>query len=154
MFPELSRIVHDYARPCTRPDWRRLHKYTHAEFTYDIEELNARLYFMVYYNSIDGGFLSDHNIKNRKGIVSMTENKFVIYEYGIYTYYSYITENVFIPREAILYRNTHILTKELYFWIDIKAALMYCGVYFILNKIESIIIIREMFKRCFLSFLA
>ena len=130
MFPELSKMVHDYARPKTRPGWRTLHKYTLNNFNYDIKKLNARLYFIVYYNLIDGGFLPEHNIKNRNGLLSMTENKFIIYEYGVYTYYSYITENLFILKENILYRNTHIINKEIKFQIGYKLALIYFAICF------------------------
>lgn len=139
MFPELSKMVHDYARPITRPDWRTLHKYTLNRFNYDIEQLNARLYFIVYYNSIDGGFLPEHNIKNRNGLLSMSENKFIIYEYGIYTYYSYTTENLFIPKESILYRNTHIINKEIDFQIGYKLAFIYIIIYLGYLKLKHIL---------------
>lgn len=147
MFPELSRMVHDYARPKTRPDWRHLHKYTMDQYKYDIQVLNSRLFNIIYYNSIDGGFLPDHNIKSCKGLIYFNDTEFIIYRFGTYSRYSYTIEDIFIDDKY--YRNTHQLTKELYFRIDYKAALFYCGVCFVMNKIEPIIIIREMLKECF-----
>ena len=45
---EIVAQINAYAKPFTRADWRRLHKYTHEQFRADILDAYRKTFMQVY----------------------------------------------------------------------------------------------------------
>lgn len=115
MFPELSQLVHDFIRPKTRGDWRRLHKYTLQQFKYDTIDLKSPLFYPMYYNYIDGGFtpkFKQLKTLNYNGfnysVIKVTDHAIILKYYFTQYYYAYDT--ISVVHNDIYYRNMDQIT--------------------------------------------
>ena len=115
MFPELSSLIHDYLRPITRPDWRRLHKYKDSDLKYTLINDTKPICKLALLNSKDGGcFPKFKNMKVMNGMRVIFINDYIIVLRGKFIDYYYIYTNETILKDNVLYRDLDIL-GELYF---------------------------------------
>ena len=115
MFPELSSLIHDYLRPVTRADWRRLHKYKDSDLTRDLDSKFKPIYEIARLNRMDNGFMQ--RFKDAKYIGGMRVlfiNDYIILLKGRFVYYYYIYTTETIIKDNVLYRDLDIL-GELYY---------------------------------------
>ena len=123
MFPEFSQLVHDFIRPKTRPDWRRLHKYTDDDFKRDLVRNN---YEKALLKRADGGFtVRFKQLKTLEyqgynyRIIKVTDNVIVLKRYFTQYYFVYSCGGLF--KGPIYYRNTDqilFLAEKHHFYIE------------------------------------
>ena len=134
MFPEFSRLVHDYIRPKTRGDWRRLHKYTDNDFKRDLVSNN---YAQALLNRVDGGFTTRFKclktleyLGYNYNIIKVTDNVIVLKRYFTQYYYVYNSGGIF--KGHVYYRNMDqilFLAEKQHFYME---ELLLMGLSFIL----------------------
>lgn len=133
MFPELSSLIHDYLRPVTRPDWRRLHKYKDSDLTRDLDLKFKPIYEIARLNRMDNGFtprFKDIKYIGGKRVIFINEYIIVLRGRFMDNYYMYSNETIII--DNVLYRNLDILGDLYYrkFRHDDEIALLFVFLWF------------------------
>lgn len=65
--PEIVAIIKEYSMPCTRPDWRTLHKFTETRF-----HTQLIFYHATEYNEIDEFYFYTICVKNIRPFILYT----------------------------------------------------------------------------------
>lgn len=131
MFPELSKMIHDYIRPKTRGDWRTIHKYIDSDFKQALVRNHCARPLL---NRADGGFVTRFKqLKNLEyqgynyTILKVTDNVIVLRYYFVKYYYVYTCGGLF--KGHIYYRKVDqilFLAEKQYYYFYFE--LLFIGI--------------------------